>query len=358
MWTRVPFVLYTSSLCWLGGLADPTCSSVSDCSLSDLQTAVSALQTSLGLIIASDHHAAAFPVVSEPVLNVSERRPTFFMHGILGSAEAWGELISALSQVFPTSKLIALDLYDLEASLTPLQTQVEGIASRIRATIAAEPDAFSEGYDFVGHSLGGLTLRAVVEEMDDHDVHTLVSLAGVQMGGYCLEYPCPPLNLTKEVVRQLYTPEYQANSFANTYHDINNTAFLQGNVFLPVYNGLLDDEDNQRRKSNFARLKHAVFTGSDDDGIVSPPGSELFDYYRDGDVSTIVPMKEQTVYTQDTFGLRTLDEDGRLSVIKVPGVGHLDWLFNHAVMREYVLPLLGVPPSAAEHVTFVSSPSP
>lgn len=258
-----------------------------------------------------------------------------------------------LKQAYPTRQLIALELFEREDSMTPLNTQVEHIASYIRAVVGNNSDAFSNGYDFVGHSMGGLLMRAVIETMDDHDVNTFISLAGVQMGAFCPHLPCGPLRLGEDMVSQLYTPELQASSsFANLYHDPHFTSFLQGNKFLPALNGLLDDVDNQRRKSNFLRLKRAVFIGSDDDGIVVPAASQFFEFVSEENLSEIVPLQEQAIYRQDTFGLRTLDEDGRLSIIRVPGVQHRGWITDPRMIQLHILPLLGVSSSVAEGSTF------
>lgn len=272
-----------------------------------------------------------------------EHRPVFFMHGLGAHVCYLQTLISILSEAFPRCKLIALDVFEGdESSTTPLQTQVNGIISRIRATIAADSVSFAEGYDLVGHSLGGLLMRGVVESMDDHQVNTLISLAGVQGGVYCdnAGYPCDP-RLHVPNISRIYTPEIQSSSsWAQLYRDANLSSFLQGNVFLPVLDGLLEDSGNQRRKSNFVRLKRAVFIGSPDDEMVIPPESQHLGFFGDGDLSTIIPMSKQDYYIEDTFGLRTLDETGRLSLIRVPGVLHVDWVSDDSVIREHVLPLL------------------
>lgn len=193
--------------------------------------------------------------------------------------------------------------------------------------------------------MGGVIARTVVESMDDHKVNTLISLAGAQGGGYCPYYPCPPLGLSKAEVSNIYSPVAQATySYANLYRDIRSAVYLKGNVFLPVLDGLQDNADNQRLKSNFLRLRRAFFLGSIDDDMVVPPESQFFEFFGEGDVKTIVPLSEQTVYAQDTFGLRTLDKDGRLTIIRVRGVQHSDWAKNESVIREHVLPLFGAAP--------------
>ncbi len=54
----------------------------------------------------------------------------------------------------------------------------------IRSLIAANASSFANGYHFLGHSQGGLMLRSVIQSMDDHNVNTFVSMAGVQLGMY------------------------------------------------------------------------------------------------------------------------------------------------------------------------------
>ena len=51
-------------------------------------------------------------------------------------------------------------------------------------------------------------------------------------------------------------------------------------------------------------------------------------------------MEQQPVYQDDVFGLRTLDESGRLNLTVVPGARHADWTGNEDLIRHWVLPHL------------------
>ena len=51
-------------------------------------------------------------------------------------------------------------------------------------------------------------------------------------------------------------------------------------------------------------------------------------------------MADQAFYGNDTFGLRTLDESGRLNLTVVPNATHGDWTGNAAIIAAYVLPHL------------------
>ena len=46
------------------------------------------------------------------------------------------------------------------------------------------------------------------------------------------------------------------------------------------------------------------------------------------------------VYTEDTFGLKTLDKAGGLKWFTVPGVQHQDWPRDQAVFQKFIEPYL------------------
>lgn len=205
--------------------------------------------------------------------------------------------------------------------------------------------------------MGGLTCRALVEYMDDHNVHTLISMAGPQMGVYgetfldfMKKYPSLEKLTFANAYAILYTWLAQKTlSVANMWNDpTKHGDFLSGNRFLPFYNGLTDDSGNAKRKANFIRLQKAVFLtgipqpqpGSEYDGGIEPFQSGVFGFYKDGSQTEFVEMKEQQVYTEDTFGLKTLDVAGKLLTSAVPNVGHGDWVHDDEVVKKYVLPHL------------------
>ena len=62
-------------------------------------------------------------------------------------------------------------------------------------------------------------------------------------------------------------------------------------------------------------------------------------------------MEQQPLYTNDWFGLKTLNQAGRLKQTVVQGegfsfqftligVGHTDWLRVEAIFTKYLLPIL------------------
>ena len=69
-----------------------------------------------------------------------------------------------------------------QESMKPMWKQVNETTELIKSLIAANASVFSNGYHFLGHSQGGLMMRSVIQNFDDHNVHTFVSMAGVQLG--------------------------------------------------------------------------------------------------------------------------------------------------------------------------------
>jgi len=278
------------------------------------------------------------------------------MHGINDNAKSeWSSVVQWVEDAHPGTPTYPIAMFENSpASWTNLPLQIKDIAKYIRKEISANPALFANGYHLLCHSQGGLVCRALVQYMDDHQVHTLISLAGPQMGVYGPAFfdfmkKIPGLQLVtyRTVHAFAYTLLAQDTlSVANMWNDpMHVDKLVQSRTFMAVYNGLTNDRGNLARKANFVKLQKAVFlTGipetGDYDGGIEPACSGVFDYFRDGSRTEHVPMKSQNIYTADTFGLRTLDEAGKLITTAVPGIGHHRWVDNADVFREYILPHL------------------
>ncbi|KAG7382685.1 holo-[acyl-carrier-protein] synthase [Phytophthora pseudosyringae] len=261
-------------------------------------------------------------------------------------------------------------------------------------------DDYTAGDNFVANltaegRTGGAISRAVVEEMDDHQVQRYISLAGLQNGVFSgpndadalatagrssVNYIVPEavLNLStytsedahgkvQHDIAQLMleNPDLQYEySYFNLQRSLQFGSWSYSNFFLSVLNNVNpclpgDDQciyDQRRRKANFLKLESAYFFTSPEDGTITPWQSSHFGRYSEvnsvAEIETnfkdltVVDMKDTLEYTSDTFGLRTLDERGGLFLVTADNVTHVCWSRDSAgcwfqdVYDTYIYPVL------------------
>lgn len=114
-------------------------------------------------------------------------------------------------------------------------------------------------------------------------------------------------------------------------------------MFLPVVNNLKSSKFfnasvSAQFKENFLRIKNLILVGGPDDGVITPWQSSQFGFYNTN--QTVVDMKNQQVYLEDTFGLRTLNERGAVHQYTFPGVNHTHWHGTEKVFVEAIEPWL------------------
>jgi len=294
------------------------------------------------------------------IVDVPAYRPVLLFHGLMEGSSDLDEVSAWIREAHPQTSVFNLRMFEGSQSFQPLPQQTTAVMAQIRSLASQNAAAFARGYHLVCHSQGALICRAVCEEMGDHRVHTLVSLAGPQMGVYGQQWlshilPEATSNIpflgmilgmggslgAHQFHHAAYTPAAQNTlSIANMWADpLHWREFLQATSFLPSL--ILGGGE---RKANFVRLQKAVFlVGSFAAGLsdgtpgIAPWQSGIFGFYAEGSESRIVPMEEQRVFTEDTFGLRTLNSTGRLHVEAIDGVWHDDWLHSRAVFDQHVL---------------------
>ena len=255
-------------------------------------------------------------------------------------------MVTDLEAAHPGTKAVALPTFNDNESLLQLNLQVSSIAKTIKG-ITDKDDDYNDGYHLVCHSQGALICRCLTEYMNDQNVDTLVSMAGPQLGVYddafFRFFPTGLQELTlKEIYHIAYTSVAQATlSVANMWNDPNQQEdYLKDNKFLPEFNNVVNP--NPQYKENFLSLKKAVFLvgdiGDSYDGGIGPFQSALFQY--PGVNGTMVAMEDSQVYVDDTFGLRSMDERGDLTLTTVDGVSHNQWINHKDIYEKYVFPWL------------------
>jgi len=224
-----------------------------------------------------------------------------------------------------------------------------------------EDSAYAQGYHFLCHSQGALLCRCLVEMFNDHNIDTLVSLAGPQHGVFSQEYLTASIpflkhfpelvNVTLENAWKVFgqTPFQHLLSVANLWHDpTHEIEFEQQNIFLPIFNNLVNHSLSAQYKANFLKLKKAVFMigdvsqsdphGGEYDDAVAPWQTGVWGFW-DGK-GNMLAMNETRLYRDDLIGLRTMDERKDLHVQAVKGIHHMQWMENAQLIQSLVLPWL------------------
>jgi palmitoyl-protein thioesterase len=294
----------------------------------------------------------------------AELLPIFFMHGIGDNHGEFDGMRASISTIDPTVVMYSLPVCDDSASYANLWDQGQEVMDRMREQIQAHPDVYKNGYALLCHSQGALTCRTVVQRMDDHKIHTLIALAGPQMGEFGI-----PSGWQGKIPwgRDLAYPAFYSSTFqkdlsiANFWHDPRPTSniwgkpatdYLVGNTFLPVLNNNpgrrtqgpgkgKDDSEAARYKANLLRLKKAVFTCGTADDMIIPYDSGIWNFY-DQHAEQSVLLEQTPLWEEDWLGLRELNDTERLVRITADGVCHTCWAHDGNVFSKYIKPYLPI----------------
>lgn len=221
----------------------------------------------------------------------------------------------------------------------PVNQQVEEVCEKIRS----DPELQS-GYNAIGFSQGGQFLRAVAQRCP-HGMRKLISVGGQHQGVYGLPRCFGDDNVICDYVRRLlnygaYMSWIQDSLVqAEYWHDpLDEDTYSRKSVFLADINNAKPDHKNQTYKDNLTKLEKLVLIKFENDSVVDPRGTEWFEFYHPGQAHTMQPYNETELYVEDTIGLKTLDESGRLDFISLPG-DHLkiseDFIIN-VLIKQYL----------------------
>jgi len=202
---------------------------------------------------------------------------------------------------------------------TTMDAQVDYFAKEVTA------DAnLKNGFNAVGYSQGNLVIRGYVERYNDPPVHNFISMHGILLGvsGF------PQCNMSARICRTIdeslgdfaYSREVQHHlAQANYFRDpMRIKEFLKGDLFLADVNndGAVKNHAYAQR---FASLNKLVLVKAGDDTVVVPSETEWFGFYEDGSLDHVLSMNETVWYKEDRFGLKTLDEAGKIDMFTTPG---------------------------------------
>ncbi|KAJ8575798.1 hypothetical protein ON010_g3416 [Phytophthora cinnamomi] len=318
----------------------------------------------LGACVSSFQNATAAGVSDLPII---------FFHGLSENATIVDNFAANLTAEGRT--IVSLSFCQSSCSFESLATQVPLAVAAVREVVTNN-SAFDDGYIFLAYSQGGAISRAVMEEMDDHQVKRYISMAGVQNGIFVGPNDADTLVARGTGFLNIFLPredifnfstfapeeaygtmqhdlvqfalENQGLQYEYSYFNLQRSpqfsSWASSNVFLPVVNNVnpcLPGNnqcifDQRRRKANFLKVESAYFFSSPQDGVITPWQSSHFGRYSEvqsvDEIEanfknlSIIDMKNTLEYSSDTFGLRTLDERGGLFLPTVDNITHICWV--------------------------------
>merc|ERR1719373_582071 len=207
--------------------------------------------------------------------------------------------------------------------LMTMDDQVDQFARVVRA----DPK-LAQGFNAVGFSQGNTVIRGYIHRYNSPPVKSSVSMHGVMMGVAAI--PKCPVNVTglgaicKSVdalaALGVYTQFVQNRlAQANYFRDPKKLeTYRKDGHFLPYINNEIKGKENATYSANFKSLEKLVLVMAADDTVVKPKESEHFGFFKDGSMSELVGMKDAPWYTEDWFGLKTLDQAGKIDQFSTP----------------------------------------
>merc|ERR1712039_939014 len=208
--------------------------------------------------------------------------------------------------------------------LMSMDDQVDQFARVVRA----DPK-LAQGFNAIGFSQGNTVIRGYIHRYNSPPVKSFVSMHGVMMGVAAI--PRCPLNVTglgvicKSVdalaALGVYTQFVQHHlAQANYYRDPRKLeTYRKDGHFLPYINNEIKGKENSTYSDNFKSLEKLVLVMAASDTMVKPKESEHFGYFKDGSMSELVAMKDAPWYTEDWFGLKTLDQANKIDLLTTAG---------------------------------------
>ena len=295
-----------------------------------------------------------------PDSSPSPLRPIILYHGMGSGAEEMRTIAHLVQQLYPGTHTTSLPIFEGLDSIRPLQEQIRMVIDAIRSRVTASPELYSDGYNLVCKSQGAAVCRMVISEMDDHNVHTFIGLAGPQMGCFGFDYlrnaydanvlPAEVAGPVATAITGGVADAFSASAWMLAYHTpLRGTSsifqlwrdwrhlddFYEMSPMLPPHT----ENATARMRTNFMRLHRAVFavgSGRPFEGGIAPWQTAIFGAHDSH--GTIRSLFEQEWYTgDDTLGLRALHEAGNLTLTVVPNASHAAWTSDPVLIRDEVI---------------------
>jgi palmitoyl-protein thioesterase len=220
----------------------------------------------------------------------------------------------------------------------PMEQQVKIVCDQVK-----QMRVLRDGYNLVGQSQGNQIARGVIEMCDGGPpINNFISLGGPNAGVASVPLcgPSQICQLVDNLIKgDIYSDFIQAHLAPSGYLKIPDdiSKYMKSCKYLPKLNNEHPDERNSTYKERFTSLENLVLIMFENDTVIIPKESSWFGYYPDGAFSPVLPPQQTKLYKEDWFGLRTLDEAGKVKFISVQGA-HIE--ISKEDTEKYVAPYL------------------
>ncbi|CAH0384253.1 unnamed protein product [Bemisia tabaci] len=262
--------------------------------------------------------------------------PVFLMHGLASDNSTLDYLVSKILERYPGTPIHNSNAYSNSFSYVPLSSQIEG---HLGEEFLKFNHQYPNGFHLICYSQGGLLCKGLVQIYHNHSVKNFINISP-PLAGY---YGTLLFNLTvpeEKLVEILYNPKTQnSDSTSNQYKNPKYLdLYLKYNVFLPYINNEIRTAKSDSYKRGFSRCKNIITIGGPHDGVISPWQSSHFGFVDA--YGNVIELKDTEAYKNDTYGLKTMDEEGRLINHVRSGINHTSWVNDDGVIYDFILPYL------------------
>lgn len=255
--------------------------------------------------------------------------PVVFWHGMGDSAFGSVNIDRlALQRRYPGMSVFSVQVGNsvledvLGGYFVNVNYQIEQVCNRI-----LQCDKIKEhgSFNAVGFSQGAQFMRGLIQRcpFETHGIRVknFISLGGQHQGVFGLPN-CRLSNFCNHVREILSKAAYEEDVQkhlvqAEYWHDPDRELdYRAKSDFLADINN--ENNINETYRSNLIKLSNIVLVEFTEDEMVVPRESSLFGFY-DGNNTSIVPLEDSRIYREDRLGLKQINEQNRLKMIKIPG---------------------------------------
>ncbi|WBW71703.1 palmitoyl protein thioesterase/ dolichol pyrophosphate phosphatase fusion protein Pdf1 [Schizosaccharomyces osmophilus] len=277
--------------------------------------------------------AQSSPILTVEKLNVDDKQqdgnqtPVVIWHGLGDSYNSisLNRIVKRVEEITGASVFVVhigdSGFSDLKAGyIGNVQEQIDGVCTQLSTM-----KELKDGFHGIGVSQGGLFLRGLHETCDFVKIRTLVTVGSPQNGVF--NFPgCSVKNFICQAASKSVLALGAWNAWVQTHivqaqyfrTEKNYEKYLENSQFLARINNEIDHEDMSLYKEKMEQLEKFVLITFATDSIISPVESCGFGW-KDEESGAPIPMKEHFGYVNNILGLKTLDQQDKITSLYYPG---------------------------------------